>query len=44
MNLKKRFSSRVVLFQNIGTGNVTGHQVGRELNPVEVQADGLGQR
>ena len=33
-----------VFFEHVRAGDVRGHQVGRELNPLELQVENLGQR
>ena len=44
MNLNVRSPERAVFVHHVGAGNVAGHQVGRELNPVELERQALGQR
>ena len=44
VELKEPFPRGVILFEHLGADDVTGHQVGRELDAVEHQIDGLRQR
>ena len=42
---KRKFRLPVLVFvQHVGAGDVRGHQVGRELNPLEADVENAGQR